>query len=188
MRPGVGRVASVVALVFTAAAADARAQSAGSTGAPRSLQLGVASVRANVRLDGRLSDPAWARADSIELTQVEPQQGAPASARTVVRVLATADALVIGIRADDPQPDGIVAFARQRDALLDGEDHVKVVLDTYRDGRSGYVFAVNPNGSRYDALVADGGEHENSNWDGVWQALTARTPTSSRIWRAHACA
>ena len=35
---------------------------------------------------------------------------------------------------------------------------MKIVLDTFRDGRSGYVFAVNPGGARYDALVNPGGE------------------------------
>ena len=116
------------------------------TGPAAHPQLTVARVSAGVRLDGRLGDPAWATADSVELTQVEPRQGAPATARTVVRVLTTGDGLVIGIRADDPEPGRLVSFARQRDATLDSEDHIKLVLDTYLDGRSGYVFAVNPKG------------------------------------------
>src|SRR5204863_9222239 len=53
---------------------------------------------------------------------------------------------------------------------------IKIVLDTYLDGRSGYVFAVNPSGSRYDALVNQGGD-ENSSWDAIWEAATARTAT-----------
>ncbi|MFL5583073.1 MAG: DUF5916 domain-containing protein [Gemmatimonadaceae bacterium] len=129
-----------------------------------------------VRLDGRLDDAAWAAADSIaDLVQIEPREGVAPSGRTVVRVLVDGDALVFGIRADDP--GRIVAFARERDAALANEDHVKLVLDTYLDGRSGYVFAVNPNGARYDALVSDQGESENANWDAVWEAATARTPT-----------
>jgi hypothetical protein len=129
-----------------------------------------------IRVDGQLTEPAWNTADSIDgLTQVEPNEGAAPSMRTVVRVIATADAIVIGIRADDPQPSRIVSFARQRDATLDSEDHIKIVLDTYLDGRSGYVFAVNPNGSRYDALVANQGEDENASWDAIWEAATART-------------
>ncbi|WP_148306232.1 carbohydrate binding family 9 domain-containing protein [Gemmatirosa kalamazoonensis] len=139
--------------------------------------LRVATTRGDVRVDGRLTEPAWSVADSIGgLTQVEPREGGAPSARTVVRVLFTRDAVVIGVRADDPEPARIVAYARQRDATLDAEDHVKIVLDTYRDGRSGYVFSVNPNGARYDALVTDQGAGENANWDAVWQAATARTP------------
>ncbi|HEY9515002.1 MAG TPA: hypothetical protein VIQ74_04915 [Gemmatimonadaceae bacterium] len=111
--------------------------------------LRVSTAHRGIRLDGRLDDPAWGAADSVELTQVEPHERAAPTGRTVVRVLATPNAIIIGIRADDPEPGRIVAFARQRDASLSNEDHVKIVLDTYADGRSGYVFAVNPNGARY---------------------------------------
>ena len=144
------------------------------------LQVGV--LRAAIRLDGLLDERDWSGTDSIaNLIEVEPQEGASASARTVVRVLATGDALIFGIRADDPEPARIVSYARQRDALLDTEDHLKLVLDTYLDGRSGYVFAVNPNGSRYDALVSTQSDGENANWDAVWEAATTRT---ARGWSA----
>ena len=134
-------------------------------------------LRSTIRLDGMLDEPVWATADSIaNLVQVEPGEGVPPSARTVVRVLTTGETIVFGIRADDPEPNRIVSYARERDASLRSEDHVKIVLDTYLDGRSGYVFAINPNGARYDALVANQGEDENANWDAVWEAATARTP------------
>lgn len=129
-----------------------------------------------VRIDGKLDDAAWHRTDSIaNLTQVEPRSGAATPFRTVTRVIATDDALIIGIRADDPDPSGIVAFTRARDGSLDNEDHLKIVLDTDLDGRSGYVFAVNPNGARYDALVARQGEGENASWDAIWEAAAVRT-------------
>ncbi len=138
--------------------------------------LRVGARTGAIRLDGRLDELAWANADSIsDLTQIEPVQGATPAGRTVVRVLAGPDDIIIGIRADDSQPDGLVNFARDRDASLTNEDHIKIVLDTYLDGRSGYVFAVNPNGARYDALVSGQGESENANWDAIWEAATART-------------
>ena len=138
----------------------------------------LSQISSGIRIDGRLSEQEWSTADSIaDLTQVEPREGAAPAARTVVRVLTTGDALIIGVRADDPEPSRIVSFARQRDATLDSEDHIKIALDTYMDGRSGYVFAVNPNGARYDALIANQGAGENANWDAVWQAATARTST-----------
>ncbi|MFL5623767.1 MAG: DUF5916 domain-containing protein [Gemmatimonadaceae bacterium] len=139
--------------------------------------MAVAQAADGIRVDGLLTEPVWSTVDSIgALTQVEPREGAAASMRTVARVIITADAIVIGVRADDPEPSRIVSFARQRDADLDSEDHIKIVLDTYLDGRSGYVFAVNPDGARYDALVVNQGEDENSSWDAIWEAATARTP------------
>lgn len=162
-------------LIVVAAAAGAGAQTAPD---PAS-EPGRVSLRAGraqgVRIDGVLDDAAWQTADSItRLTQTEPREGTPASARTVIRVLATGDALVIGVRAEQPTGTPVVAFARDRDASLSNEDHIRVVLDTYLDGRSGYVFAVNANGARYDALVANQGESESSDWDGIWEAKTAR--------------
>jgi hypothetical protein len=52
-----------------------------------------------------------------------------------------------------------------------------VVLGPFRDGRSGYVFAVNPSGARYDALINPGGETENPDWDGIWEAAAWRQPS-----------
>jgi hypothetical protein len=170
------RPRSLVVLSILLAAAMPLAAQGASAGARPAVR--IREITGGVRVDGRLAEPAWGTADSIAgLTQVEPAEGGAPAARTIIRVLTTGDALVIGVRADDPEPARIVSFARQRDATLDNEDHVKVVLDTYMDGRSGYVFTVNPNGARYDALVADQGEGENANWDAVWEAATARTAT-----------
>jgi len=140
--------------------------------------LRAGTLAGAISLDGRLDEPAWLAADSVaDLTQIEPTEGAAPAGRTVVRVLAGTDAIFVGVRADDPEPSRMTSFARERDASLDNEDHIKLVLDTYLDGRSGYVFAVNPNGARYDALVVNQGEGENANWDALWQAATARTAT-----------
>ena len=49
-----------------------------------------------------------------------------------------------------------------------------MVLDPFLDGRTGYIFAVNPGGARYDALVARRGEGEDPQWDAVWEAATSR--------------
>ena len=134
------------------------------------------SLSDTVRIDGVLDEPEWAAADSIgRLTQIDPTEGAPPTGRTIVRVLADAKAIVIGIVCEDSDPSGIVSFSVRRDATLTSEDHVRVVLGPFLDGRSGYVFAVNPSGARYDALINPGGETENPDWDGIWEAATTRS-------------
>jgi hypothetical protein len=88
--------------------------------------LRATPLTAPIRLDGRLDEPAWRTADSITgLTQVEPHEGAPTAGRTVIQVLVNEHELVIGVRADDPEPGAITAYSRQRDADLDSEDHVR---------------------------------------------------------------
>jgi len=143
-----------------------------SEGAPT---LRAGSLTSTLTIDGRLNEPAWASAESTDaFRQTDPVEGAPPTARTVVRVLADTRALVIGIVCEEPDPSGIVSFSVRRDADLESEDHVRVVLGPFADGRSGYVFAVNPSGARYDGLIKPGGESENPDWDGIWQAATAR--------------
>ena len=161
----------IVLLVVCASAMPARAQS---TGAPPSLRVGV--LPPELRLDGMLNEPAWASAPAIEnLTMTEPTEGATPTGRTRVQALASSRAIVFGIVCDDPDPRGIVSYTKQRDGVMSAEDHIEIVLDTFRDGRSGYTFWVNPGGARYDALINPGGGDVNSNWDGIWEAATRRT-------------
>lgn len=159
--------ATVLALPLAAAAPEA----------PRpTLAAGVATQE--LRIDGRLDEPAWDAAPAIErLVMVEPHPGATATLHTRVRVLAGPRAIVVGVRCQDDNPRGIVSFTKERDGNLDAEDHVRLVFDTFLDGHSGFVFAANPGGARYDALVSSGGASENANWDGVWEAATQRDAT-----------
>ncbi|MEJ7809580.1 MAG: DUF5916 domain-containing protein [Gemmatimonadaceae bacterium] len=172
-----GRASALAPLILTLALALV-APSGWSQQTPVRPSLHAGQLAGGVHLDGVLDEPAWRAADSIpSLTQIEPREGTAPSATTVVRVLAGAEAIIIGIRADNPPGISPVSYARARDAALGNEDHIRIVLDTYLDGRSGYVFAVNAYGARYDALVSDQGEGENANWDAVWEATTARAPT-----------
>src|SRR5262245_36016997 len=133
---------------------------------PPSLRAGV--VPPNLVIDGRLSEAAWESADAIEeLRQTDPVEGAPPTAHTRVQVLADARSIVIGVTCDMPDPSDIVSFSVRRDADLTAEDHIRIVLGPFADGRSGYVFAVNPSGARYDSLINPGGESENADWDGI---------------------
>ena len=138
--------------------------------------LAVGTLPDSLVVDGVLNEPAWGAAPVTDsFTQTEPAEGATPSVRTAVRVLVSPRALAIGIVCDDPDPNGIVSFSVRRDASLNNEDHVRLVLGPFLDGRSGYVFAVNPSGARYDGLINPGGENDNSDWDGIWEAATSRT-------------
>jgi uncharacterized protein DUF5916 len=133
--------------------------------------------------DGRTDQAEWsAVTDSIaNLVTVEPEEGGAPAGRTIVKVVADEDHIVVGVRCYDNDPAGIVSFSKARDSDLSQEDHVVLVLDTFRDERSGYVFAVNPAGARFDGLVVKRGDEVNSNWDTIWEA---RTSTDAAGWSA----
>ena len=81
-----------------------------------------------LRLDGVLSEPMWAAADSIDnLTTVEPEEGSVPPARTTVTVLANSNDIVVGVRCRDPNVAGIVSFSNARDVELENEDPAAAV-------------------------------------------------------------
>lgn len=129
-----------------------------------------------IHLDGHLTEADWLRADSIDgLTEVEPVAGRRPASRTVVRVLATATDIYVGIVAVNPPGVRTTSFSKARDSEIDREDYLGLVFDTFLDGRSGYVFAVNPTGARVDGLVSGRGEDLDPSWDAIWDVRTARS-------------
>jgi hypothetical protein len=94
--------------------------------------------------------------------------------------------LYIGIRALDSEPDRIIRRVMQRDRIMvkdpfegrplfAGDDAIAVLLDPFNDNRNAYVFATNPNGAEFDALLADEGKEFNLDWRGVWEVSGAVT-------------
>ena len=121
-------------------------------------------------LDGALRDAAWARADSItDFTQRDPDEGQPASERTVVRFVASDAGLWVGLWAYDRTPGGIRHAQLRRDASLDTDDRFTLAFDSQSDRRSGFLFTVNPNGALQDAEIVNF-EQDNDKWDGIWDA------------------
>ncbi len=132
-------------------------------------------VSNSVSLDGKLDDPAWREAPVITLTQQAPRPGEPTSYATEVRVLVSADAIYFGFKCHDPHPEAIAIHTMRRDGDQSGDDTVALVLDTYGDHRTGYYFQINAAGARVDGLISTP-ESASLDWDGIWDARTARTP------------
>ncbi|OFW00874.1 MAG: hypothetical protein A3I61_03845, partial [Acidobacteria bacterium RIFCSPLOWO2_02_FULL_68_18] len=136
-------------------------------------------------IDGVLDEPAWRDAAMFDdFTQQEPSDGAPATERTEVRVLYDGGHLYLGVHAFDSNPDGIIATEMRRDSpqLLE-EDNFQIILDTFRDSRSGYMFVTSPLGAKLEQQVFEEGggntrgtaSNINRDWNGVWDASAQRT-------------
>src|SRR5258708_13378236 len=86
-------------------------------------------IRAPVTLDGRLDEPFWAVADSIDdFRQREPLEGSPATERTVVKVARDANALYIAVRCDDSNMRGLRPSQLRRDADLSSAANVRLLI------------------------------------------------------------
>jgi hypothetical protein len=117
-------------------------------------------------LDGVLDDPAWAGAEPItDFVQRDPNEGEPATERTVARVLYDDGALYIGIRAYDSEPGQIVGRLTRRDQGSPS-DWLVVSVDSYHDRRTAFEFWVNPAGVERDRYRFD-----DTNWDDSWNAV-----------------
>ena len=144
-------------------------------------------------LDGAvLDDPAWALAPpATGFVQTQPDEGRPASERTEVRIVYTADTIYFGVICYDDDPSAIIVTDSRRDSSLADSDSFQLILDTFLDRQNGFIFGTSPSGQEYDGqLVNEGaggsgmgfggggqiggaGGGFNQNWDGVWQVRTA---------------
>src|SRR2546426_4249851 len=61
----------------------------------------------------------------------------------------------------------------RRDADLSSDDNVQLLIDSFDDRRSAFVFATNPNGTLWDAQFS-GVDDLNENWNGVWEVAVSR--------------
>ena len=128
-----------------------------------------------IHVDGRLDEPDWQKISSIgPLTQREPREGQDATERTDVRILFDEQALYIGIVCHEEHRGGIVSTQLVRDANLDVDDRVTIVLDPFFDHRNGFFFQVNPSGARSDGQISNNEQVLNRDWDGIWDAALTR--------------
>jgi hypothetical protein len=156
-------------------------------------------------IDGRVTDAVWQGVTPYStFTQQDPNEGAPASEKTEVRILVGNGNVYIGIIAFDSDPSKIIVSQARRDASLNDTDSIVMVFDTFNDSQNAFVFGTNPLGIEYDGQVAREGQTSgvsqggggggntsgtarggisafNPNWDGDW---TVRSQITERGWEA----
>ena len=142
-----------------------------STTSPKPV-LRASRVTHPIKLDGRLDDADWATADvATDFVQRYPDPGKPATLRTEVRVLYDAEAIYVGARMYDSNPDSISAPLARRDPGDISSDWFDVIFDSHHDRLTGYRFAVNPAGTKLDVYHFNDGNDDIS-WDPVWDVAT----------------
>ncbi|MDZ7767907.1 MAG: sugar-binding protein [Woeseiaceae bacterium] len=125
-------------------------------------------------LDGRLDDPVWQTAAVVDdLHTVVPTEYTPPSEHSLIRVLYGRDALYFAARFFDSEPDKVSARVLRQGDFSWGEDGFSVILDPYNQGRSGYIFDLNPNGVRTQALYNNVTE-QNWQWQAIWRGAARR--------------
>lgn len=135
--------------------------------------LGARPVGTPIVLDGRIDPEEWGDANvATGFMQYEPQRGAPAAQPTEVLVLYDEETLYVAFRVTDVLPP--TAQLTRRDADVMADDSVVIVLDTFHDRQSAYLFGVNPLGTIADGRIVNDGRTIDLTWDATWSAAVSR--------------
>ena len=148
----------------------------------RAVDPGVLPVRPHIAaartpqppvVDGRLDDAVWAAATpSDAFVQHFPDEGAPPSERTSMRVLYDDKNLYVAVDAEQLNAPIVRRLAR-RDSQIPS-DGVWIDIDSRRTGVGAFHFAVNAAGMLSDGIHYDDTAFS-SDWDAVWEAKVAET-------------
>ncbi len=124
-------------------------------------------------IDGKLDDAVWQQAEVItDFHQIRPGDGAPPSELTELYVLYDDDAMYIGARMYDSEPELIAAPTIRHGQGLGSDDRLVVILDPFNTGRAGYRFETNLNGVRHDALYQNINSFQ-IDWNTIWEVATS---------------
>ena len=136
----------------------------------------------HIIFDGKVDDPEWEAIEPFPLVQYEPMAGAAPTHPTEVRLAYDDKYIYASLRAYEIHDGEIRATSLYRDQIA-GSDHTEIMLDTYNDNQSGYIFTTTPTGIRNDAevfndatvsSVLQGGAF-NRDFNTFWDAATTVT-------------
>ncbi len=128
-----------------------------------------------VTIDGIMDESVWDRALIVPLTiETDPHDNIPARVQTDAHLIDRGDALLVAFRAQDPEPDKIRAYLRDRDSAY-RDDFVGIIIDTFNDERRALEFFSNPFGAQMDLIQDDVNGNEDDSWNAIWDSAGSIT-------------
>src|SRR5688572_18697308 len=116
---------------FTSSAASAQAPSPDS----RVLTAVRLVQEETIRLDGIPNEAAWERSvPASNFLQRDPDNVAPSTEQTEVRVMYDSDRLILGVNLHDSETDRLLGNQMQRDQAISADDRFMWTMDTLRNG------------------------------------------------------
>lgn len=167
-RPGVAAASAILCLLIPVA---------GDAYSPDGSRKSFAITRTTSPpvIDGRLDDEVWASAARVDdFHQTDPQDGAPPTEATIVRVTYDDEYLYIAADLRDSDPSAIRASQMIQGRFFYSDDRFWVMLDSFNSKRNDYFFQVNANGIRREALRENNSRFIEE-WATIWRAESAIT-------------
>ena len=133
-----------------------------------------------ITVDAVLDESAWLQASvATDFLQYSPEEGAPATQRSEVRILYGKNALFISAYLYDTAPNGIRRILGRRDEFNQADWFI-ASIDSYYDRKTAYNFAVSAAGVQADGVYSGfrmgggggggGGFGFDTSWDAVWRS------------------
>lgn len=142
-------------------------------------ELVATRIENSPKIDGLLDDEAWQNAHpASDFYQYRPHNDRGASFPTQVYLVYDDNAIYIGARLSDPNPDSILTELGIRDADEEmNADKFSLDISPFNDGVNGFTFKVSASGVQTDVNRSSrgrrgGGRRSNGdiNWDAVWKS------------------
>ncbi|MGK0413520.1 MAG: hypothetical protein ACJA1B_001725 [Polaribacter sp.] len=118
-------------------------------------------------IDGAILDEAWNVVEwSSDFTEKDPDEGTPPAYQTKFKVMYDAKYLYIAIRAFDAEPELIQQRLSRRDGFQG--DRVNVIIDSYHDQRTAFVFTTTAAGVKGEELSSQNGGNWDDSYNPIW--------------------
>ncbi len=128
-------------------------------------QIHIKKATSPIKVDGDLSDAAWANAEKVHNFRVHyPQNGDSAKLRTEVQLTYDDHFIYVGFTGFD---DGkYIVQSLKRDVNFWSSDAMEVLFDPIESQANGVLFGVNPEGVQSEGILA--GNEPDWAWDNKW--------------------
>ena len=118
-------------------------------------------------IDGNLDESIWESAEwATNFIEVSPDENTDPSEQTKFKILYDQKNLYIALKALDSEPETITNRLSRRDGFVG--DRINVLIDSYHDLRTGFLFTVTAAGVRGDEFITDNGDNIDSSWNPIW--------------------
>ena len=118
-------------------------------------------------IDGDVTDEGWNVVEwSSDFTEREPDEGTSPTYQTLFKIIYDSKYLYIAIKALDEQPDLIQRRLSRRDGFAG--DRVNVIIDSYHDKRTAFVFTTTAAGVKGEEIASQNGQSWDESWNPVW--------------------
>ena len=117
------------------------------------VRIDIQKVSSSPKIDGYIEESFWGNlTPHKDFVQFDPYNGKPPSEETIAYIAYDEDNLYFAFNCLDSQPGKIKGDLTPRERfVLNTNDDVRIILDTYYDKRNAYVFIVNSKGVQWDS-------------------------------------